>query len=254
MDAPHRSCPHCGSDEIHPFIKCPASLDYFAAGEVRAPQIEREPRVGDPERPAEGKGISAASLHMAAEKLAGPIWGLAKTGISRFKEGHVVWSLDLTRQLIRAGETIVLNLSQAVFQNDDSQNPILDDGDLVYIPPLSTSSRRIMMLGEVGQPGLLELPSEVRVAEAIARSGGFTQDAHLSKVVVVRGGLDEPILLAANFKSLIEGDLSQNFLLKDGDLVFVARRALSNFRDVMSVFSAPLSFLYTGLLIREVGK
>ncbi len=104
MSALAPGCPHCGSAEAHPFIQCPSSLDYFAAGELQAPDIPREARLGDPEKPAEGKGISAASLLLAAEKLAGPIWGLAKTGNSRFKEGHVVWSADLARQLIRCGE------------------------------------------------------------------------------------------------------------------------------------------------------
>lgn len=171
------------------------------------------------------------------------------------EHGGVTPNADLNKtQLIRDGETKVYDLSAAVFRSDMSQNPVMDDGDLVYIPPLSTSSRRIMIFGEVKTPGLLELPSEVRIAEAIARVGGLSPDAHKSRIVVVRGGLDEPEMLTSNFEALADGKLAQNFLLQNGDMVFVARRALASFRDIMETFSAPLSFIYTSVLISQVGN
>lgn len=166
------------------------------------------------------------------------------------EHGGMTLQADLNKtQLIRDGGASVYNLSAAVFRSDVSQNPILDDGDLVYVPALSTSSRRIMIFGEVRAAGLLELPSEVPIAEAIARVGGLTPDAHRSHIVVVRGGLDEPTLFASDFKALEQGDVSQNFLLYNGDMVFVARRKLATFREVMTTFAAPLSLIYTTLLI-----
>ncbi len=171
------------------------------------------------------------------------------------QHGGVTVQADLNRtQLMRQGKPYVYNVSDAVFRSDVSQNPVLDDGDLIYIPPLSNSSRRFLMFGELGKPGLLELPSEVPIAEAVARAGGLTPDAHRSRVVVVRGGLDHPNLLASDFKALAEGDLSQNFMLEDGDMVFVSRRALANFKEIMATFAAPLSIIYTGILISNSRK
>jgi polysaccharide export outer membrane protein len=171
------------------------------------------------------------------------------------QHGGVTSQADLNRtQLMREGKSFVYNLSDAVFRSDLTQNPVLDDGDLVYVPPLSTSSRRFLMFGELGTPGLLELPTEVRIAEAVARAGGLTPDAHRSRLVVVRGGLERPTVLASDFKALENGDLSQNFMLEDGDMVFVSRRALTNFKDIMTAFAAPLSVLYTSLLISNAAQ
>lgn len=171
------------------------------------------------------------------------------------QHGGVTVQADLNRtQLMREGKPYVYNLSDAVFRSDLSQNPVLDDGDLIYIPPLSNSSRRFLMFGELGKPGLLELPSEVPIAEAVARAGGLTPDAHRSRIVVVRGALDHPTLLASDFKALAEGDVSQNIMLEDGDMVFVSRRALANFKEVMATFAAPLSLVYTSILISNTGK
>jgi protein involved in polysaccharide export with SLBB domain len=157
-------------------------------------------------------------------------------------------------QLIRNGESHIFNLSRAIFESDESQNPILDDLDLVFVPSLSRSSRRFLIFGEVNRPGLLELPDTAPVAEIIAQAGGFTKDAHKSHVVVVRGELENPTLLAADFEALKQGDLSQNFMLENGDMVFVGRRKLATFHDVMSAFAQPLNILVTTAVLANTLK
>ncbi|MFQ5793336.1 MAG: polysaccharide biosynthesis/export family protein, partial [Acidobacteriota bacterium] len=166
------------------------------------------------------------------------------------EHGGLTAQADLNNtQLTRNDRTYVYNLSRAIFQADMTQNPLLDDGDLVWVPSLKTSSRRVLVLGDVRTPGLIELPEEVPIAETIARSGGFLSTAHKSHVVVVRGDLENPTLLTANFESLKKGDLAQNFMIQDGDMVFVSRRKLSSFRDVMSTFATPLSMVLTSVFI-----
>lgn len=166
------------------------------------------------------------------------------------EHGGLTEAADLNRtQIMRRGETHVYNLSRAIFQNDPSQNPVLDAGDVIFVPALSTSSRKIMVFGEVTHPGLLELSDNISLSEAVARSGGLTKDAHKSGVVVVRGGLEKPVLLTSNWEALQKGDLSQNFLVQDGDMIFVARRKLASFTDVMYAFALPLSAIYTTVLI-----
>ncbi len=152
-------------------------------------------------------------------------------------------------QLIRGGETLEYDLSRAIFQNDITQNPILDAGDLVYVPALSTSSRKLMIFGEVNSPGLLEVTRDVPIAEAIARMGGMTKNAHQSAVAVVRGGLEQPTVLVSNWEELKKGDLSQNFIVEDGDMILVGRRKLATFTDIMLAFALPLSAIYTTILI-----
>ena len=143
----------------------------------------------------------------------------------------------------------ICNLSKAIFEGDETQNPIIDEGDLVYLPPLSLSSRKFFVFGEVSRQGLLELPSEAPIAEIIAEAGGFTKDAHKSHVVVVRGDLENPQLLASNFEAMKKGDLSQNIMLANGDLIFVGRRKLATYFDVMRAFAEPLNILVTSSIL-----
>ncbi len=152
-------------------------------------------------------------------------------------------------RLVRKGETFIYNLSKAIFENDGSQNPILDSGDLVYIPSLDVNSRKILIFEEVGNPGLLQVSEDLPIAEAIARMGGMTRSAHQSAVSVVRGGLEEPTVMVSNWEEMKKGDLSQNFTVQNGDLIFVGRRKLATFTDIMQAFALPLSAIYTTILI-----
>lgn len=157
-------------------------------------------------------------------------------------------------RLARDGETSVYNLSKAIFENDESQNPILDAGDLVYIPSLDINSRKILIFGEVNKPGLLQVSEDLPIAEAIARMGGMTKNAHQSAVAVVRGGLEQPTILVSNWEELKKGDLSQNFTVENGDLIFVGRRKLATFSDIMQAFALPLSAIYTTILISNAAS
>jgi polysaccharide export outer membrane protein len=166
------------------------------------------------------------------------------------EHGGLTDQADLGRaQITRGDETNIYNLSRAIFQNDESQNPIVDAGDLIYIPALSINSQKVLVFGEVGRPGLLQMSDDLPISEAIALVGGFTSDAHKSSVVVVRGGLENPVVLNSDWESLQKCDLSQDLTVKDGDLIFVGRRKLATFTDVMQAFALPLSAIYTTILI-----
>ena len=172
------------------------------------------------------------------------------------EHGGVTAQADFNNaQLIRNGDSHIYNLSRAIFEGDESQNPIVDEGDLIYLPPLSRTSRKYFVFGEVTRQGLLELPSEAPIAEVIAESGGFTTDAHKSHIVVVRGNLESPQIFASNFEELKKGDLSQNFMLENGDLVFVGRRKLATWNDIMRAFAQPLNILVTtSVLAQAISK
>ncbi|MGB8933437.1 MAG: polysaccharide biosynthesis/export family protein [Anaeromyxobacteraceae bacterium] len=83
--------------------------------------------------------------------------------------------------------------------------------------------QRVHVSGEVGAPGaypISDLP--LRVADAIGLAKGFTPAAFPGAVTLVRGGQPQRLDLRALFE---DGDLSQNWLLQDGDLVHVASNA-----------------------------
>ncbi|HEX5680974.1 MAG TPA: polysaccharide biosynthesis/export family protein, partial [Desulfobacterales bacterium] len=131
----------------------------------------------------------------------------------------------------RDGETVSLNLYKAIIQGDLTQDLVLNDGDLLYLPTLSKETNRVYVFGEVQKPGAYTFSgSEIRLIDAISDAGGTTPFAQKADTRVVRGDITRPEILSANLARLVEsGDRSQNLLLASGDLVYVPR---SGFGDI----------------------
>jgi polysaccharide export outer membrane protein len=82
--------------------------------------------------------------------------------------------------------------------------------------------KRIQVTGEVLAPSpmsIMDVP--LRVQDAIAWAKGFTPDADLTNVTLTREGKTYQLDLLALYE---RGDLSQNWLLNDGDVVNVGDR------------------------------
>ena len=137
------------------------------------------------------------------------------------------------------GESRSLNLYKAILQGDHSQNPVLDDGDLVFLPTLGETGNRVYVFGEVEKPGAYTFAgSEIRLLDIISEAGGATVNAAEDETRVVRGDPTRPEIISANVRGLIEeGDRSQNVALVNGDLVYVPRSGVGDLnRWVAQIF------------------
>ena len=148
-------------------------------------------------------------------------------------------------QINRAsGEVLTLNLSDVIFQGDESQNPIVNPGDVVWVPSKEVGANTYYVLGEVHSPGVVTSEEDLSLVDVISRSGGFTADAERQKVFIARENFNQPELLQSDLKSLVEkADFSQNTALQNGDVIFVARRGLAKYREVIAVISPLLGLL-----------
>ncbi len=137
---------------------------------------------------------------------------------------------DFSRiRLVRDGKTTVLNVQRAIRQSDESQNAILDDGDTVVIPSLDESKRQVYVLGEVKSPGLVSYTGDFRFLEAVSKSGGFTRDAYYPDIRIVRADREKPEIYAIAFDRLLkQGDLTQNMLLQDNDIIIIPADPIAN--------------------------
>ncbi|MGH7424297.1 MAG: polysaccharide biosynthesis/export family protein [Candidatus Methylomirabilales bacterium] len=80
------------------------------------------------------------------------------------------------------------------------------------------NSYRVYVLGGVARPGVLSSKSEITLLQALALAGGVTPGADLALGYVARGNRR----LDADFRKLVmQGDLSQNIILKPEDVVVV---------------------------------
>lgn len=137
---------------------------------------------------------------------------------------------DFSRiRLVRGGKTTVLDVQRAIRQSDDAENAVLDDGDTVVIPTLDESARQVYVLGEVKRPGVLSFNGEYRFLDAVSKSGGFTADAYYPDIRIVRADREVPEIYAIAFDRLLkEGDLSQNMLLQDKDIIIIPADPITN--------------------------
>lgn len=124
---------------------------------------------------------------------------------------------DLSRVTIyRGGKTLTQNLKAAIEHGDLTQSIPVQDGDVVYVPPVEQS---VVLTGALQRTGIVRLIGEEQrnLAKLILLSGPLGT-ADLSKVTVTRGA--EKIVVNVK-KYLDEGDLTQTLELQDNDIVRV---------------------------------
>jgi len=152
---------------------------------------------------------------------------------------------DLTKvQIIRNGKTILLNLDRAIKQADWRENAIIDDGDTIFIPSLAQSKRRVYVLGQVKKPGIVEFSGNISLLDAVSKGGGFGDHPYYPDIRVIRADRDRPLILAVNFKRLLEqGDLTQNLALKDKDVIIIPRSPIGNWNQYIKDITPSLDLL-----------
>jgi protein involved in polysaccharide export with SLBB domain len=85
-------------------------------------------------------------------------------------------------------------------------------------------SKRIFVLGQVKKAGSFPIRTRMSVIEAISLSGGFTDFADISNVVVARKGRDgKERRFVIDIKQIVNGN-RENFYLNAGDIIFVRER------------------------------
>ncbi|EDM85045.1 polysaccharide biosynthesis/export family protein [Limnobacter sp. MED105] len=94
----------------------------------------------------------------------------------------------------------------------------------VYIQPNGFRSQKVYVSGEVGQPGFFPISDvPTRLSDVISLAGGLNRDADLQNITLQRN--NKSFILDA-YKLLYEGDLSQNVLLEQGDVLNIPDRRL----------------------------
>lgn len=83
--------------------------------------------------------------------------------------------------------------------------------------------QKVQVTGEVATPSTIPITDvPLRVQDAISQVKGFTAEADLRNLVLTRGGKTYTLDLQALQE---EGDISQNWLLQDGDILHVPDRS-----------------------------
>ncbi len=123
----------------------------------------------------------------------------------------------------------------------------------VFVNVTTVQSQKIMVLGEVNNPGIFTLDSDVSVIEAIARAGGTTNDAKLKNVLLIRKEQEKLAMTSLNLKKAFkEGDISQNVSLINGDVIYLPAITIANISRYFSHIAqilGPIVNLETGMVL-----
>jgi polysaccharide export outer membrane protein len=188
----------------------------YVLGAVRAPGIVNFP--------GEGRLIEAITL-------AGGIPHLGETdypvevSILRGKS-EILW-IDVN-DLLQGGN---LSLNARIFPND-----------IVYIPP--PEARYVYVMGEVQNRRAIPLTRGMSMYDAIMLAGGPTEDAKLQEVYLIRWDGKNPLVKRVNMASAITcGDFSENFALKDRDVIYLEQRKIASFNYIIRQLTPTMHFM-----------
>ena len=173
---------------------------------------------------------------------------------------------DLSRlELLRPSQKQGASSKRYVFdyltvlkQGGFAPNPLIYDGDSIRVlkadAPINTdlittassnfapSTIAVKVVGEVAAPGLVEIPSNAPLSQAILASGGLSSRASVSRVDLIRmDGEGRTTIKQMSYSPGAELGSSDNPPLRSGDVVVVDRNNIAKFSDGMNNALEPLT-------------
>jgi polysaccharide export outer membrane protein len=124
----------------------------------------------------------------------------------------------------RQGTIIPFDLYQSSVQGDtrESNNPPLQDGDVIVVPQ---NLQRYAIVGQVARPGYYPIPEgkPFLLSDAIAQAGGMTPRAITSTVTILRMEGDTLSRLRVPYQQFLKrGKLDANPPIREGDVIYLA--------------------------------
>jgi polysaccharide export outer membrane protein len=138
------------------------------------------------------------------------------------EEGAYTLSAELTRQNVSETEGVTIEHLQLslddVINNDPSSNLALNSRDILTVRTLPDwqETRWVTIKGEVKFPGTYSIQRGEKLADVIARAGGYTQDAALKSAIFLRESVKQKERQElAKLSDELRRDISSKALTKD---------------------------------------
>ena len=156
---------------------------------------------------------------------------------------------DLTHAFIaRQGEVLPVDFVQLVRFGDLRYDISLQPGDYIYIP--SGLSKEVYIVGEVNNPMLFAFREDMSVSRTLAQAEGFTPDADLKRIHIIRGSLHNPTVYMINYRAVLEGK-AREIALEPGDVVYVPPTGLTSFSRAVDKIIPAVQALQVGIILAD---
>ena len=150
------------------------------------------------------------------------------------------------------GEVEVLGLTpdQAAGRIASVLRPYLQNPQ-VQVMVVGFKPQRVTFLGQVGRPGIVDLPRpKTTIFEAISVAGGFTDRAVPSEVVIIRGeGANAEQIIVDIEHMLKTADFSNNIVVRDGDKIQVKEVWWPNWNEIRANLNMVIGIIATIALL-----
>jgi polysaccharide export outer membrane protein len=136
--------------------------------------------------------------------------------------------------IVRGNDMLIwIDLRELLERGNLNLNTRLQNGDFIYIP--QSEDQLAYIMGEVPNPGVLVLRSQMTLLDAVMRAGGPTLDSDDTRVYLIRSVDGQGHVRRVTFRDMYQkGDLRQNYVLKDGDIVYVSRSRIGGFNAFLT--------------------
>ncbi len=166
------------------------------------------------------------------------------------------------RRLTALGEerNFTVSLWDLLTSGDIAQDTVLQNGDTIIVPKAASlppgeavalaearfapRTIKISIVGEVVRPGLLDVPPNTPLNQAILSAGGFKDDRANQNVQLLRVNPDGTVSrqdISADFAQGI--NTQSNPILQNQDIIVVSRNTSANILDVLASFLNPFAGL-----------
>lgn len=100
---------------------------------------------------------------------------------------------------------------------------------MVTVQVVEPASARVFVGGEVRQPSAYTISGTMDALQAVIEAGGFTREARLDQVVLIRRGPgDRPMLRTLDLRRYVEtGGFASTVALVPGDIVYVPKSRIA---------------------------
>ena len=121
-------------------------------------------------------------------------------------------------------QTHVVDVEDIIRSGDFSKDFKLEPGDIIEVPQ---GRSRIAVLGDVRNPGYYDHRDNINLVELISLAGGFTDNAELRKVRILRPGEDNNRhVTMVNLKAILAGE-AKDIPIQKGETVYVPKGGLA---------------------------
>lgn len=157
--------------------------------------------------------------------------------------------------IIRGKDQILwIDLIQLLQRANMKLNVRLANNDIIYIP--ESMDAAVFVMGEVESPGAYPVQTAgLSLLDAINLAGGPTEDGNVSEIRLIREMMGQEGVKTIDLdRILAKGDFSQNYLLKDNDIIYIPRRGIAKFNYFLRQIDPFLRTFITGTIVYEAFK